>query len=566
MVESTFLPAVIKFWRKKFPKSSITHENLVKRIREGIASNEEFAHLQTLIPQPDDDGEPPGIACAHPFASTRSTPSPKLSKSGKQQRKSLGDDEKRGQKSKDHSSKSSSPAPVIRAPNAKGQLEWDRQSITDLFQSYYNGSFKYQRQQDFDSHPLSHFVHAEFVSMYPFVRLSAPLLMAKYYHWKKQFEEGALDFTLPDFTSALNSVVKTEAVSEDTPPPVTGAVAAAAAAASAKTKSETTTPSSSSHKKDLVFRTWTQEMIDNMLKTRRMAIARKKRILETNPSDVINITDYWYEEFVKLHPDYKSTKKNLWRKYKWYKSRVSETDVNNQGNSEPAAAANESITSLTPASSAATTPMKREDNKENSCESATTSQQSADQQPVKLKTIRKDIFHFIKAVLEASKIFLPMKLPEPDNIHQQQQQTMVSAPYPPQMGAAAAHRPPIPPPPPQLTRRPTIAPAPPLPSTEPVDPSSIKLPGGATLVAVSENAVGSDLSINTASKEIEKPHVTITIGDKEVANNLEESAQELHIPDINPGLVGGAAASAAPPTSITAILKTPNQTIPLQVS
>ena len=49
----------------------------------------------------------------------------------------------------------------------------------------------------------------------------------------------------------------------------------------------------SGQKKDLVFRTWTQEMIDNMLKTRRMAIARKKRILETNPSDVINITDYW---------------------------------------------------------------------------------------------------------------------------------------------------------------------------------------------------------------------------------------------------------------------------------
>ena len=27
---------------------------------------------------------------------------------------------------------------------------------------------------------------------------------------------------------------------------------------------------------------------------------------------------------MKLHPDYKSTKKNLWRKYKWYKSRVNQ--------------------------------------------------------------------------------------------------------------------------------------------------------------------------------------------------------------------------------------------------
>ena len=43
-----------------------------------------------------------------------------------------------------------------------------------------------------------------------------------------------------------------------------------------------------------------------------------------------------------------------------------------------------------------------------------------------------------------------------------------------------------------------------------IDPSSIKLPGGATLVAVSESNAGAI----DGSKEIEKPHVTITIGDK----------------------------------------------------
>ena len=44
-------------------------------------------------------------------------------------------------------------------------------------------------------------------------------------------------------------------------------------------------------------------------------------------NQIINCTlspDFRYEEFVKLHPDYKSTKKNLWRKYKWYKSRVNQ--------------------------------------------------------------------------------------------------------------------------------------------------------------------------------------------------------------------------------------------------
>ena len=78
-----------------------------------------------------------------------STPSPKLSGKSGAKRKSLEQHEdKKGHKAKDPTTpKASSPAPVVRAPNAKGQLEWDRQSISDLFQSYFNGSFKYQQQQ-----------------------------------------------------------------------------------------------------------------------------------------------------------------------------------------------------------------------------------------------------------------------------------------------------------------------------------------------------------------------------------------------------------------------------------
>ena len=37
-------------------------------------------------------------------------------------------------------------------------------------------------------------------------------------------------------------------------------------------------------------------------------------------------------------------------------------------------------------------------------------------QPLKLKNIRKDVFHYLKAVMEESRIFLPMKLPEEQEI------------------------------------------------------------------------------------------------------------------------------------------------------
>ena len=70
-------------------------------------------------------------------------------------------------------------------------------------------------------------------------------------------------------------------------------------------------------------------MIDNMLKTRKLALAKRK---EQGKSDMHNLTELWYEEFLKLHPDYKSSKKNLWRKYKWYKSRMAEVKGENSAN------------------------------------------------------------------------------------------------------------------------------------------------------------------------------------------------------------------------------------------
>jgi hypothetical protein len=164
--------------------------------------------------------------------------------------------------------------------------------------------------------------------------------------------------------------------------------------------------------RDLVFRTWTQEMIDDMLKTRKIAIGKKKKRTEKNPCDPITITDLWYDEFLKCHPDYKSTKKNLWRKYKWYTSRIK----NQVPGQEKAIYTHESN------SSAKTGDKNKEYTTQSSfgfgCSLPTRDdklcvlKQEIGEEPVRLKPIRKDIFHFIKAVLEESRIFLPMKLPE----------------------------------------------------------------------------------------------------------------------------------------------------------
>merc|ERR1719295_400540 len=153
-----FLPAVIKTWRKKFPKSSATHEDLVRRIREAVSeANNESQELGLVKEHLDlanhhvygDILEPPGIVCSTNLGKTSAK-----SKSGRGSRKSSIDDGFDGRKRTKEGSPfarkvctpSPLPSPVVRAPNARGQLEWERQSITDLFRAHHFGSIKHQQQ------------------------------------------------------------------------------------------------------------------------------------------------------------------------------------------------------------------------------------------------------------------------------------------------------------------------------------------------------------------------------------------------------------------------------------
>jgi len=247
------------------------------------------------------------------------------------------------------------------------------------------------------------------------------MLLAKHYQQKDDIKTGVLDITLPNFSEFKINMDSFKCKSEE----VNQLEAGSDIQSSLHTEStlssgfphplETSDSEMSKKQKgvrDLVFRTWTQEMIDDMLKTRKIAICKKKKRTEKNPCDPITITDLWYDEFLKCHPDYKSTKKNLWRKYKWYTSRIK----NQTSGQEKAIYTHESNSS----------PKSSDQNKEYSAKSSFgfvsslptrddklfVPKQEIGEDPIRLKPIRKDVFHFIKAVLEESRIFLPMKLPE----------------------------------------------------------------------------------------------------------------------------------------------------------
>ena len=114
----------------------------------------------------------------------------------------------------------------------------------------------------------------------------------------------------------------------------------------------------------------------------------------------VNLSDLWYTEFLKCHPDYKSSKKNLWRKYKWYKLRMSEVKKEENGEIDEVKDEIPSIVTI-----------------KDECK-----QTAEPAMPLlKMKNVRKDVFHNLKAVLEEARIFLPMKLPENEIAAQQSQ-------------------------------------------------------------------------------------------------------------------------------------------------
>ena len=63
------------------------------------------------------------------------------------------------------------------------------------------------------------------------------------------------------------------------------------------------------------LRTWTMPMLEELVGSRKRAIGRRK-IGGQGGSVGQVLGEVWLQEFQKVYPDYRSSKKNLFRKYK----------------------------------------------------------------------------------------------------------------------------------------------------------------------------------------------------------------------------------------------------------
>ena len=563
---SSYRSCVIKSWRAKFSKSSISDAMLWRKMND--LSLSDVSQLHNLV-----KGEPELIDL-------------------------------------DDINVKKEPSVATSSTSDKGQMVWNTRAIRDMFEVHRKAKEELSSIKSTKCRPqLSNLVHSNFVRLHPNCQLAPSILMAKLFSYKTSQSKGLLDIkpTQKETTVEIQQTVET-----NVPP---------------KVKAE-----SSAKSKNLVFRTWTQTMIDDMMSTRKMALIKKKKRLEADPTDALPMAEIWYEEFMKLQPDYKSTKKNLWRKYKWYKSRMGQASVDKKEGSSP----------------------RKEDRKENifsKIEDSKLEEQLSPSNPViRMKSIRKDVFNYIKAVLEEPRIFLPPKFSEPvPTTHDQfvtppPLQSFVrpistfriagSMMSPPQGGPFA-----VPPPltvpvmtsagvqtvrttvsfiaagPNQFIQ--TVAPMqhqqqsalslggpvmsifpnggpwqglPPRQLTVMAVPQvqesgnngndSIKLPGGATLVAVTDRNADQLLK----PKHLEKPHVTITIGDRQegagtsikVDNPQQQQLQQQHQQQQQQQHIqqqqlsqhqSALMMSQQPPqtATLTAILHTPTQQIPLTI-
>ena len=459
-----------------------------------------------------------------------------------------------------------------RGPTCRGQMNWNQITISDLLNVYDSARGK--------PGDLREALHKGFTKFNPHCRLSSAVLLAKVYEWRERENLGDFTRTPPTITALkVEHDVKSEK-----------------AAKADNDEAEVSANGNAS----IVYRTWSKEMIDSMVKTRRIAIEKKKRMGIASRKS-FQLVDLWHTEFTAVHPDFKCTKRNLLRKYNWYRNRNKFPDAADGGGDDGG--------DRSAAPSAADVKMEEEAKKAVQVGNI-----------IRIKAIRKDVFLHIKSLMEESRIFLPLKLP----VEAELKPEFVSAPLPLPMAASPhqyqSHQQPpqffpqsqvlqqSQPPPPQLQlnldrasasqtlvhlhqqamqenlrgiSQPPMPPVmnAPMPSLPPnvslpthitVTPQpqedeerdkkeAIKLPGGATLVAVTErNSVGL-----LKPKPMEKPHVTITIGNKNRESPHEEQLN-LGSGDLSPIDMTKTANLDPPQQPITLPINVPRFPLPSQ--
>ncbi len=390
---SVYSQKVIQRWRKRFPKAKESDFSLKLRISDLISSRDDLAadsvanNSSSFLP---DLFEGPSKASRSTANASEVTPTATKDSTSNDTGEEDAGDSLKGSTSIDQGLA----ANLARAPNSRGQMCWNKQTIKDLFHCHQAGLAKRQKSLTSMSKKeapiLSTLVHEEFLKLHPYCKLTPAILMAKLYCWKNALNKGTLDLEMSaqDEIAAAKSV-KQELESEQPKADVSQSLSI----------KEVANSNAASLSKDIVYRTWSQEMMDNLVKTRKSALARKQKLLEQGKLDV-QLLDIWYEEFLKLHPDYKSTKKNLMQKFKWYRARMKKIGTETaQAGGTPAAQ---------PAGG-------------NASQGLEILAQTArpDANPVRIRNVRKDVFLHIKALMEESRIFLPMKLPQEPELRQQ---------------------------------------------------------------------------------------------------------------------------------------------------
>ena len=586
---AVYKDCVIKSWRAKFTKSSITDAMLWRKITD--LSTGEDSQVHSLVRSVK--SEPKHEAIDFHDEAFKQEP--------------LG---------------ASSVSSVDSSGPNEGQMDWNVVAIRNLFEAHRKAQEEISAIPSKRRPQLSNLVHTNFIKMHPNCCLVPSILMAKLFSYKSSQSKGLPDLKMThneDIPAAVADMKSVQAQREGTPPVVF--------------KEET------KKSKSLVFRTWTQAMIDDMMSTRKVAMAMKKKRLEQDHTDALPMTEIWYEEFMKLQPDYKSTKKNLWRKYKWYKSRMGQTTSEKREGGLAASKTKieskdlkddiEEVKLEEPAPEPGPDPQHVD---------------SSSHLVIRTKSIRKDVFNYIKAVLEEPRIFLPAKFVEPiaTTLGQSQNNDLFLTPPPlqtfvrpissfrvtpgqmvsqpsqhlispstqsipttvsvmPIMSTAGQMvRPgvtfltaganqliqggtsfqpkgvifggPVMPifpnggpwqqglPPHQLTIVPVSQPPQGQNTSNAND--SIKLPGGATLVAVTDRNADQLLK----PKHLEKPHVTITMGDRQDIAGPSLKVEQSQLMQQQPALMMAQPPSQhQQPATFTAIMHTPTHQIPLTI-
>jgi len=189
------------------------------------------------------------------------------------------------QQKEDKPSKFTSAKPVAQKPS------YNKTVIKHLFECYRRSLRRRRRclmattgglRESHHPPSLSALVHEEFLKLHPQCKMTPTTLMARLYGWKKEVSEGKLEVTLDEEDTENQQ----ESPQEDTPE----------VKVEANVDLSTTTPG-------IVYRTWSQQMMDDLLATRKTALNRKQMLLASGRSpQEVQLLDLWHEEFVRLHP------------------------------------------------------------------------------------------------------------------------------------------------------------------------------------------------------------------------------------------------------------------------